>query len=98
MSEAAKAKRKPKATRVRKKADVKVLVIPPDTEAYLEVDDLLHVLRVCRSTFKAMLADGEYPPPDSRIGNRDKWLVSTHNAWMRSRPKPEPAPNPFRRD
>ncbi len=90
MSEATRAKKV-------KKPDVKIIEIgvSPDVEEYLDLEVLLKLLKVSRSTFKLMVAEGEYPQPDARHGNRDKWLKSTHNAHLRGVPKPGPVANPF---
>ena len=96
MSEATKAKAK--RLRARKKVEIEIISVPPDTEAWFDCETICALIRVSRSKFKAMVADGKYPPADHMLGNRGRWRKATHNQWMLSQPRPDAMPRePFPR-
>lgn len=79
---AAKAKsKKPKAGGKPPRPTREAPALPAGTEVLLGRAQVIAALGVCDTTFKGMLARGEYPKPDRYIGDRPMWRQATHNAW-----------------
>jgi hypothetical protein len=60
-------------------------MIPPGAEALLGKAQICAALGISLRTLQSMLAAGEYPPADTRIGLFPRWRVATHNAWIDAR-------------
>lgn len=84
--------------KTKKPVVARVVEIPATAEALLDINQIGLLIGRGRSRLKAMIADGEYPKPDTMLGVQPRWKTSTHNEWVRTLPKPDATPaNPFNR-
>lgn len=56
--------------------------IPAAATQLLDARQAAHLLRVSIREFWRILAAGEYPPADIKIGRLPRWRVATHNSWI----------------
>ena len=61
------------------------LPLPAGTEALLSRRQIADAIGVSIGMAKKLVACGDYPGPDTKIGALPRWLVSTHNAWVKAR-------------
>jgi predicted DNA-binding transcriptional regulator AlpA len=55
---------------------------PTSLEPLLSIVDLTTILNVGRRTLERMLASGEFPSADLRIGKMPRWRQSTVADWI----------------
>lgn len=61
------------------------LPLPTGTEALLSRRQIADAIGVSVGMVKKLVATGDYPQPDTKIGALPRWLVATHNAWVKGR-------------
>jgi hypothetical protein len=69
--------------------------LPPGCEALLSKEQIRRAIGVSLRTLNSMIAAGQYPRADVKIGLFPRWRVATHNAWVEgvcARAKGPPAP------
>jgi predicted DNA-binding transcriptional regulator AlpA len=59
--------------------------VPPAADVLMSKYQVADGLGVSVTHLKKMISTGEYPPPDTHIGNRPKWHVQAHNEWLARR-------------
>lgn len=60
--------------------------VPPSADALLEPAAVAKLLGVSRAKLKTMVAAGDYPQCDVRVGaNSPRWTTVVHNAWIRAK-------------
>jgi predicted DNA-binding transcriptional regulator AlpA len=64
---------------------IQLNVLPTGIEALLGYTEVAQALGIARRTLCSMIARGEYPAPEIDLGNKSKWTLSTHNAWVAHR-------------
>lgn len=62
-----------------------MFTVPPGTSGLLSKYQVAALLSIGMTMFKGMVATGEYPPADVRLGKLARWKVDTHNEWVASR-------------
>jgi predicted DNA-binding transcriptional regulator AlpA len=63
-------------------APVMVLALPASANALLGKKQLCYALGVGLRKFQEMLATGEFPKADTRLGKLPRWHVKTLNEWI----------------
>jgi predicted DNA-binding transcriptional regulator AlpA len=53
-----------------------------EPDCLLRPMQIARMLCVSRSTFERMLAGGQFPPPEIRIGRATLWRLSTVQRWI----------------
>ena len=61
--------------------------VPAGCEALLGKAQVCAALGISLRTFQSMMASGDYPKPDIRLGAFPRWRVASHNAWIEARTK-----------
>lgn len=57
--------------------------LPTGCDALLSPAQVLFALGdVCRRKLSGMIARGEFPGPDCKVGKSPRWRVSAFNAWV----------------
>jgi predicted DNA-binding transcriptional regulator AlpA len=87
-------KRRGKAKR--QEADIKIISFPSGARGLLGKAQIIALLGVSLRTFQGMRSAGQYPPPDTHLGNLPRWTVETHNAWIAERCEKRKAPDQAR--
>lgn len=78
-------KKKSRGKSKRDKVEVKTIAVPPGTQGLLGKAQICALLGVSLRTFQGMLASGDYPKADTRLGAFPRWSVEHHNAWIAER-------------
>lgn len=74
--------------KAKRKGETTILLLkllPPGVEVALGYPEIAQALGLSDRTVRTMVARGEYPPPETMIGNKSKWKLETHNAWVRAK-------------
>lgn len=58
--------------------------LPPNAPVVLDRHQLCRVLGVSVRTFNSELAAGRIPPPDFKVGARDRWNGETIDRWRKA--------------
>ena len=56
--------------------------LPPGCEALLSKAQICFAIGVSSRTLDSMIAAGEFPRSDARVGAFPRWRVQTLNAWI----------------
>ncbi len=59
--------------------------LPTGVDALLGKAQLCIALGTSLRKLQGMIAAGEFPQPDFRVGQNTRWTVSTFNAWVAAR-------------
>ncbi len=74
---------KDRSTKSKPKPAVKAFpALPPGCDAMLSKAQICFAIGVSPRTFDTMLASGDYPIHDAKVGAFKRWHVATHNAWL----------------
>lgn len=73
--------------RKKSKVDRPAPSLPTGCESLLGKAQICFAVGVSLRTFQGMLAAGEFPPPDTRVGKFPRWRTETLNDWIRRRCK-----------
>jgi len=68
-----------------------LLPLPPGVDALLGKAQLCSAMGASLRKFQGMLSAGEFPAPDTYLGQNPRWSVSTFNAWVAARKAAGPA-------
>lgn len=65
--------------------------LPAGALALLSKAQIAELIGICVRKLESMIAAGEYPKPDMRVGRLPRWRTETHNAWVgRTSPRTGP--------
>ena len=67
---------------LRKIADHLAPLISTDPRAALDVYQVASMVGLGKSTIRARIAEGRFPPPDGSNGAKDLWWRSTVTQWI----------------
>ena len=56
--------------------------VPENASALLSINQIATLLDFSPRQIRAMISAQEYPKADLVLGNRPRWKVETHNAWV----------------
>lgn len=59
--------------------------LPPSCDAALRDTQVCAALGISRRSLCSMVACGDFPASDLRVGKRRRWHVDTVNSWLRDR-------------
>lgn len=51
-------------------------------DSLLSISDIASILNVCQRTLERMIAGGEFPRSDLRIGKLPRWSRATVSEWI----------------
>jgi predicted DNA-binding transcriptional regulator AlpA len=57
-------------------------VPPPGAEKLIDRAAIIEALGISERNHIGMVAAGEYPAPDLKIGRLVRWRTATHNEWI----------------